>query len=104
MLPRGLLQEYSSALTLLSRVLDVAVIFLGALLAHFWRFGNINLSQSYQIAILLGLLIVFIVFSASGIYSSWRGKSWLHQARVVTLTWFTVVFILILLCFKRYRY
>ncbi|HEB63584.1 MAG TPA: undecaprenyl-phosphate glucose phosphotransferase [Gammaproteobacteria bacterium] len=99
MLPRGLLKEYASVLSLVARVFDVICILLGALLAYIWRFDNWPMPANYQTAILLGILFSLIFFSISGIYHSWRGKSWLHQAQTVTLAWFSVVALLIIVAF-----
>ena len=99
MLPRGLLQEYASTLTFISRLLDVVCVMAGALIAHWWRFGNIELTTYYQLALLVSAFFTFSIFSLSGIYISWRGKSWWHQARTVTLTWFVVVVVLIIIAF-----
>ena len=99
MLPRGLLQEYASTLTLISRLVDLLCVVAGALLAHWWRFGNIELTTFYNIAIILSAFLTFSIFSISGIYTSWRGRSWWHQTRTVTLTWFVVVVILIIISF-----
>jgi len=99
MFPRGLLQEYANALSIVSRLIDVVCVLLGALVAYFIKFQDLVLPPQYQIAILLGILLTLIVFSSSGIYTSWRGKRWLHQARIVTMTWVAVVITLIILAF-----
>jgi putative colanic acid biosynthesis UDP-glucose lipid carrier transferase len=98
-IPRGLLQEYNSTLSLIARVIDVLSILGGALLAHYWRFNHIDLPPSYQVAILISILLALILFSASGIYSSWRGKTWLDQARLVMFAWLGAVIILIIIGF-----
>jgi putative colanic acid biosynthesis UDP-glucose lipid carrier transferase len=101
MLPRGLLKEYASVLSFVARVFDVLCVLLGALLAYVWRFETDHwpMPANYQTAILLGVLFVLIFFSASGTYQSWRGKSWLHQAQMVTLAWFGAVALLIIIAF-----
>ncbi len=99
MFPRGLLKEYASALSFVARIFDVLCVFLGALLAFFWRFDVWFMPTHYQTATLLSILFTLIVFTSSGIYRSWRGKSWLHQAQVVTLMWFSVVALLIVVAF-----
>jgi Undecaprenyl-phosphate glucose phosphotransferase len=98
-LPRGLLQEYHSALSYVARFIDVVSIIGGALLAHYWRFGHVQLSLNYQVAILISILLALIIFSASGIYSSWRGKTWLEQVRIVLVAWFASMVILIIIGF-----
>ena len=99
MFPRGLLQEYASALTLVSRLIDIMCVLLGGVLAFYWRFQSFDIPQNYQIALLISALLALIVFSTSGIYTSWRGKRWLHQARIVTTVWVSVVIIMILVAF-----
>jgi len=99
MFPRGLLREYASLLSYLARLVDVLCVVGGAWAAYVWRFGNVALTIQYQTPILLGVLTTLFVFSASGIYQSWRGKSWLHQAQVVTLAWAGVVVLLIIIAF-----
>jgi putative colanic acid biosynthesis UDP-glucose lipid carrier transferase len=99
MFPRGLLREYASLLSYLARFVDVLCVIGGAWLAYVWQFGNVGLTSRYQTLILLGVLTTLFVFSASRIYQSWRGKSWLHQAQVVTLAWAGVVVLLIIFAF-----
>jgi putative colanic acid biosysnthesis UDP-glucose lipid carrier transferase len=99
MFPRGLLQEYAHALSIVARLIDIFCILLGAFVAYYIKFESFSVPSQYQIAILIGVLLAVIVFSSSGIYSSWRGKRWLHQARIVTMTWLVVVVALIILAF-----
>ena len=99
MFPRGMLQEYANSLSLISRLIDIFCVICGSMLAYVWKYGNINFTQNYEISVLICSLLTLIIFSISGIYSSWRGKRFLHQARIVTLVWLSVVVILILLAF-----
>jgi len=99
MFPRGLLQQYSSPISLVARVLDVVCVVVAALVAHYWRFGNISLSVSYQIAIVLSVLLTMILFSASNIYSSWRGQAWIQHARIVVTVWLGVIILLVIIGF-----
>ena len=99
MFPRGLLKEYASALSFVARIFDVLCILLGAALAYAWRFDQWPMPVQYRVAVILAVLLALILFSASGIYQSWRGKSWLHQAKVVSISWFGVVIALILIAF-----
>ena len=99
MFPRGLLQQYSSPVALVARILDVFCVVGAALAAHFWRFGNLDLSASYQIAILLSVLITLILFSSANIYESWRGHTWFHHARIIVAVWLSVVILLIIIAF-----
>ena len=99
MFPRGLLQEYASALSFVARFIDISCVLIGGMFAYYWRFGNFIIPSYYEIALLIAALLTLIVFSTSGIYTSWRGKRWLHQARIVTTVWLTVVIIIILVAF-----
>ena len=99
MFPRGLLQEYAHALSIVARIIDIFCVSLGAYVAYILKFESYSFSSHYQIAVLIGILLTLIVFSSSGIYTSWRGKRWLHQARIVTMTWIAVVIMLIILAF-----
>jgi putative colanic acid biosynthesis UDP-glucose lipid carrier transferase len=47
----------------------------------------------------LGFIFSVFIFSLSGIYESWRGRSLFQQVKVLTLSWFSVVTLLILLAF-----
>ncbi|MDH5325752.1 MAG: undecaprenyl-phosphate glucose phosphotransferase [Gammaproteobacteria bacterium] len=78
-------------------MLDVICVLLSACVAHYWRFGNLDFSISYQAALLIAAMLTFIVFSASGIYTSWRGKNWVYQVRVVMLAWIVVLTLLVVI-------
>jgi putative colanic acid biosynthesis UDP-glucose lipid carrier transferase len=99
MFPRGMLQEYASTLSLVARLIDMCCVLLGASVAYYWKFGDFDISPSYQMAMVVGALLSIVVFSISGIYTSWRGKRWLHQARIVSMVWFSVAIIMILIAF-----
>ena len=101
MFPRGFSKQYASALSFVARTFDVLCVVLGAVLAYIWRFGSHSfpMPTSYQMAILLGMLLTLLFFSFVGIYRSWRGKSWLHQAQLVTLAWLGTVILLIIIAF-----
>src|SRR5678816_1463419 len=78
---------------------DVVAVILAGWLAHFSAFEQPHLSSSYRLALVLCLLLVLTVFSWSGQYTSWRGRSYLDQARTATVAWFTALGVLILLAF-----
>ena len=99
MFPRGLLREYASALSAISRGLDIIAVILGALIAHIWRFGNIDLPANYQIAILLAILLALGLFPQFGLYRSWRGKSRYIHLRTLTSAWVVVFIILVVIAF-----
>jgi len=99
MLPRGLLKEHSSTLSLIARLVDVLCVLLGAYLAYVLRAPESSSSTHYTIAFVLSGLLTFIVFSMLGVYESLRGKSWLSQVKKIAIAWANVVVILIIIAF-----
>lgn len=92
---RGLLREYAGLLNLAARLLDVTAVLVGGLSAYLWRFGHLEVSGSYRLALLLGVLTVAVVFPTFGLYKSWRGRGrWVH-AQTIILAWGTVLGILV---------
>lgn len=94
---RGLLREYASTISLLARTLDVLAIALAGWLAYVVRFYQWGLPQNYQLAILIGTLLVLVIFPMAGIYHSWRGRSILQQIHALMAAWVAVAVVLIIL-------
>ncbi|HHS83779.1 MAG TPA: undecaprenyl-phosphate glucose phosphotransferase [Gammaproteobacteria bacterium] len=99
MLPSGLSRQYSSTLSSIMRLVDILAVAAGGWLAFGLRFGEGSLYPNYQIAVLLATLLTLAVFSRFGMYHSWRGKSRLFQLRMLTVSWLTVLLILIVIAF-----
>ncbi len=99
MLPSGLLRQYSSTLSSIMRLNDILAVALGGMVAFGLRFGEWTLYPNYQIAVLLASLLTIAVFSRFGMYHSWRGKSRLFQMRMLTISWLTVLLMLIVIAF-----
>lgn len=74
MLPKGLLKEYSRALALMIRLLDMLVLFGAGVFIYWVRFDSMTVSSDYQIALFAGVLLVPAVFSFFDIYVSVRGR------------------------------
>lgn len=74
MLPKGLLKEYSRTLSLMIRLLDMAVVFCAGMLTFAYKFGSLEVSPEYFQALLVGVILTPIVFSFFNIYSSVRGQ------------------------------
>lgn len=74
MLPKGLLKEYSRALALLIRLLDMCMVFGAGIVAYFLRFDDAPIASTYMIAMVLGVFLTPVVFSFFSIYVSVRGK------------------------------
>jgi len=99
MFSKGMLREYSSILSIGVRLIDILCVLIGSLVAYSLQFNNLLTPTRYQIAILIALLLTVIIFSFSGLYRSWRGQSWIQQARVLIFRWISVLFILIMIGF-----
>lgn len=75
MLPKGILKEYSRALALLIRFLDMLIMFLTGWWLYWIKFGIIGLTLPYLFALFIGSILITTVFSFSKIYSSVRGRN-----------------------------
>ncbi|HFC53535.1 MAG TPA: undecaprenyl-phosphate glucose phosphotransferase, partial [Gammaproteobacteria bacterium] len=99
MLPSGLLKQHSSTLTTITRLADVVAVALSGHLAFGLRFGEWELFPHYQVALLLAALLTAVVFPRFGMYHSWRGKSRLNQLHRITISWLTILLLLIVIAF-----
>src|SRR5579885_1327740 len=79
MLPKGLLKEYSRAISMMTRVMDMLTVFAAGWLAYIIRFGHWQMSSSYVGAIAISLLVTPMVFSFFTIYASVRGEGFLKH-------------------------
>src|SRR5262249_29288668 len=83
MLPKGLLKEYSKAISMLTRAVDMFTILLAGTLAYFIRFQDINFAPVYLSALAVGLCLTPLVFSFFNIYASVRSESFLRHIVVL---------------------
>lgn len=81
MLPKGLLKEYSHALSYVLRGLDVSAIFIAGLLAYYWKFGDIDLPDRYFVALIIATGLTPWLFRFFNIYESIRAKSFGQHLR-----------------------
>jgi putative colanic acid biosynthesis UDP-glucose lipid carrier transferase len=79
MLPKGLLKEYSRAISLLTRVMDMVTVLLAGWLAFFLRFDQIDVTKPYLAAIAIGTLFTPLVFSFFNIYASIRSEGFIKH-------------------------
>lgn len=93
MLPKGLLKEYSTAIAVLTRGVDMLAVLLAGVLAYFIRFESLTLEPNYRTALALGLILAPLTFSFANIYTSVRGEGFLKHA----MTLVQAIFILGLL-------
>jgi len=75
MLPKGLLKEYSRALSLVVRAMDMITIFLAGWLAYILRFNNVFLSSQYLYALFIAFLVTPLIFTFFNVYDSVRGQN-----------------------------
>lgn len=78
---------------------DLAAVAGGALIGHVIRFGDVQLDVSYQVTVVLALLLTLVVFRFAGLYEALRSRSVLEEMRAVGLSWSAVVLALIVLGF-----
>jgi putative colanic acid biosynthesis UDP-glucose lipid carrier transferase len=79
MLPKGLLKEYSHALSLLMRLLDMCAILAAGLIAYVYRFPGYHVARPYLMAMIIGTLSAPLIFSFFQIYTSVRGKGLINH-------------------------
>lgn len=78
-LPKGLLKEYSRALSLIVRCMDMCTVFVAGWIAYFIKMQHWTLTESYLIAMLMGMLLTLIIYSSFGIYESVRGRGLINH-------------------------
>ncbi len=74
MLPKGLLKEYSRALSMLVRGMDMMMIVLAGWLAYIVRFDSFVVTSAYLSALMIAFLITPLVFTFFNVYASVRGQ------------------------------
>src|SRR5262245_45228274 len=88
---RDFFADSSSLLAILYAIADLIAVGVAGYVAHFLAFEKFQLPSSYRIAVVLSLLLMLTVSSWAGMYTSWRGRSYLDHARRATLVWFSVL-------------
>lgn len=88
----GLVRNYAAGLSLLIRLLDVAVCILAGVLAFLLRFGSyeVSLHVGYPVLIFVGALLVLVIFPLTGLYQSWRAHSLLVPIARALAVWVVV--------------
>lgn len=93
MLRRGLLRDYGSAISVVTRVIDILLVFVSGWLAYLVRFGmhfEARSSIAYVILTIIIALLVGLIFPLLSVYVSWRARGiWAPAARVL-LAWSAV--------------
>jgi Undecaprenyl-phosphate glucose phosphotransferase len=66
--------KYTALFGLGLRLSDIAVLWLGGVLAYWMRFDTLALPMAYHRALISAVVLGAFVFSASPLYRSWRGR------------------------------
>lgn len=84
MLPKGLLKEYSKAISFVLRGVDMCAVVMSGLIAFYYKFQNFNIPLNYINALLISAILTLIIFPFSHIYESMRGQGfWVTLKRLV---------------------
>ena len=100
MYKHGLLKEFFPLFSFFMRLYDLLMVVLGAVSAHYYRFGNITIHSRYETAVILGVLLAALILPAFKIYDSWRGKGLFRQLWVISLAWISTGFLLAIIAFS----
>lgn len=74
-------KEHSSLLSLIAKCVDVILYLVAAMLGFYSQFHHLAVPHLFQVAIIIGVLLIIPVFSTFGVYQSLRGRSFLSYAR-----------------------
>ncbi|MCA8089516.1 undecaprenyl-phosphate glucose phosphotransferase [Burkholderia anthina] len=87
-------------LSVLARVIDIAMVVTGAVLAAALHGGGVWLNDLQRTMVLFDCLLVVVCFPAFGIYQSWRGKRLVGLMGRVAFAWLVVELAGILMSFS----
>ncbi|EAY70042.1 Sugar transferase [Burkholderia dolosa AU0158] len=97
---KRLFKEEANMLSVLARVIDIAMVVTGAMIAAALHRGSIALSDLQRTMVLFDCLLVVVCFPAFGIYQSWRGKRLVALMGRVASAWLAVELAGILMSFS----
>ncbi|WP_437880319.1 undecaprenyl-phosphate glucose phosphotransferase [Pseudomonas sp. LRF_L74] len=84
---------------MLAAMLDFVLVAAAVYIAHWWRFDSLQLANRYLSAAMFCALVVMVSLWASGLYGSWRGKSFVNQVWGVCLGWLAAISVLLSIAF-----
>ncbi|WP_175800537.1 undecaprenyl-phosphate glucose phosphotransferase [Burkholderia anthina] len=87
-------------LSVLARVIDIAMVVTGAVLAAALHGGSVWFNDLQRTMVLFDCLLVVVCFPAFGIYQSWRGKRLVGLMGRVAFAWLVVELAGILMSFS----
>ena len=91
---QGYLREHSNILLWVMRVLDAVVLVAACLVAYYPVFAFRPMPVNYQVAVVLSVLLLMLVFQAYSLYRAWRGVDYAQEFTALLAAWTTVFAIL----------
>ena len=85
---------------LLAAILDFSIVVISCYAAHFWRFARLAMDGRYTLTAFLFAFLVICCLWAFGVYSSWRGKSFINQLGRLYAGWLVALGIALTLTFS----
>lgn len=73
------------------RIVDIVLVALSGVIAHFLKFDSIEISSTYLLYLLILMIFTTNIFSAFSVYDVLRGKRLLPELTRVSIAWFTVI-------------
>ena len=95
----GLLRQHGRLFNSLLRVFDMGAVAVAGWLAYALRFESFRLPATYEVALLVGVLLTAVLFSRFGVYRPWRGGSVLEEIGRITLAWWFVAVVMVIIAF-----
>ena len=84
---------------LLAAILDFSIVIISCYAAHFLRFGRLAMDGHYTLTAFLFAFLVICCLWAFGVYTSWRGKSFINQLGRLYAGWLVALGIALTLTF-----
>jgi len=91
---RGFLKASADLIGIAIRFMYLSLIVAGALIAHYARFGTLDLHQGYKIALLVVLFGTALLFPLFDLYKRWHGMSITSEILTLLLAWLCVITII----------
>lgn len=94
MFPKGLLKEYSRTLSMMMRIIDIAIVLFAAWIAFILRFNQLAMPHSYLMALAISTAVTSITFSSFNLYTSVRGDHFLRHIFIMMQAVCVMAFVL----------
>lgn len=83
----GLFRQYGHTVILLLRLIDIAMLFGAAWVAHYFWLRQFAVDQDYRIVIALGILGAIIFFEIGQVYRPWRNDAMRGEIPRIVRAW-----------------